>query len=434
MLGALGLIILNKIFGDPPAPPSLPGQPPAEPIVPRGSPNPPSSQPPQQTTKLTDALQSRPLRRGFDLPPAGETRFVPNELMLDIPATVPSAVLDRIAARHSMTRLESTRIRLTGRTLYRWRLDRGGSIRDMIRALSGERQIAGAQPIYFYRLSQSETLNSDQYSPLKINLLPAHRIATGNGVLIAVIDSTVDKLHPDLGDAIVDSFATDQSENKPDSHGTGMAGVIAAQHTMLGIAPGAKLLTVHAFSSSTTTAEGTTFNILRGLDWAAERGARIVNMSFAGPADPRLRDALREATKKGMTLIAAAGNAGPQSAPLYPAAYPNVIAVTATDSKDRVFSRANRGDHITVASPGVDILAPAPDGAYQLSTGTSVAAAQVSGVVALLIERNPKLTPRQVLQILTQSSKDLGPKGRDRDFGFGLVNALEAVTQAGPQH
>ena len=118
-------------------------------------------------------------------------------------------------------------------------------------------------------------------------------------------------------------------------------------------------------------------------------------------------------------LIAAAGNAGPKSPPLFPAADPNVIAVTATDTDDAIFSGAVRGDHIAVAAPGVDILAPAPDGTYQFTTGTSVASAEVSGVAALLIERNPSLTPADVRRILMATAKDLGPKGKDRDFGAG---------------
>jgi subtilisin family serine protease len=134
-----------------------------------------------------------------------------------------------------------------------------------------------------------------------------------------------------------------------------------------------------------------------------------------------------------MVLIAAAGNAGPKSPPLYPGADKNVmIAVTATDSNDAVFTGANRGDHIAVAAPGVDILAPAPDGTYQFTTGTSMATAEVSGVVALLLERNPALTPADVRRILMSTAKDLGPKGKDRDFGAGLVDALKAVNAAKP--
>jgi subtilisin family serine protease len=156
-------------------------------------------------------------------------------------------------------------------------------------------------------------------------------------------------------------------------------------------------------------------------------------MSFAGPSDPRLREALAKANKKGMVLVAAAGNAGPNSPPLFPAADPNVIAVTATNADDGLFAGANRGNYIAVAAPGVDIFAPAPDGAYQFTTGTSVAAAEVSGVAALLIERNPSLTPAEVRKILMDTAKDLGPKGRDRDFGAGLVNALKALTAVRPR-
>jgi subtilisin family serine protease len=107
-----------------------------------------------------------------------------------------------------------------------------------------------------------------------------------------------------------------------------------------------------------------------------------------------------------------------------------VIAVTATDIDDTLFSGANRGNYITVAAPGVDVLVPAPDGAYQFTTGTSVAAAEVSGVVALLLERNPSLTPAEVRRILIGTAKDLGPKGRDPGFGAGLVDALRALVAA----
>jgi subtilisin family serine protease len=150
-------------------------------------------------------------------------------------------------------------------------------------------------------------------------------------------------------------------------------------------------------------------------------------MSFAGPADPRLADILDRATKRGIVLVAAAGNAGPNSPPLFPAADKNVIAVTATDMEDRLYTGANRGNHIAVAAPGVDVLVPAPDGGYQFTTGTSVAAAHVSGVVALLLERNPKLTPAEVRRILTRTAKSLGPRDRT---GAGLVNAYQAVANA----
>jgi subtilisin family serine protease len=272
-------------------------------------------------------------------------------------------------------------------------------------------------------------VNGDQYAPEKLGLTEAHRLATGNRVLVAVIDSGVDATHPDLADAVVANLDA-ANDNAPHVHGTGMAGAIAAHRSMLGTAPRVGLLTVRAFSARPNSADGTTFNIIKGLDWAVERGARVVNMSFAGPSDPRLRDALARVARRGVVLVAAAGNAGPTSPPLFPAADPNVIAVTATDMDDKLFSGANRGNYIAVAAPGVDILAPSVGGTYQFTTGTSVASAEVSGVAAMLIERNPSLTPADVRRILTRTAKSLGPRGSEREYGSGLVDAYQAVASA----
>ena len=140
--------------------------------------------------------------------------------------------------------------------------------------------------------------------------------------------------------------------------------------------------------------------------------------------------ALKNAADKGVVLIGATGNAGPKSPPLWPGADPNVIAVTATDSADKLFRQANRGPYVSISAPGVEILAPAPEAAYQMSTGTSIATAHITGVVALMLERDPTLTPRDVREILEATAADLGPKGRDSQFGWGLVNpqrALQAV-------
>ncbi len=128
-------------------------------------------------------------------------------------------------------------------------------------------------------------------------------------------------------------------------------------------------------------------------------------------------------------LIAAAGNAGPKSPPLYPAADANVIAITATDSGDGLYNMANRGDYIVVGAPGVDILAAAPAGSYQVTTGTSIAAAHVSAVAALLIERKPTLKPGDVRALLPSSAQPLGVDAS----GAKLVDALRALLALGNQ-
>jgi Subtilase family len=422
-----GWAIWTQFFRDPPGggPATLPpSQPPITPVQ-ITPPAPPAG-------PIGPTVQA--LRNGFNLPAVGAA-CMPNHVILDIPSTVNQATLDAIALRHAMTRLESFTLRLTGRTLHLWRIDSSSTPTDMLRTFNSERLIAGGQcdHIYLPAQAESEPVNADQYAPQKLKLVDAHRLARGGRVLIAVIDSEVDATHPDIAGSIAGNFGASADDERPHSHGTGMAGAIVARRAMLGVAPEASLLTVRAFSSRANTVEGTTFNILKGLDWAAEKGARVVNMSFAGPSDPRLREALGKAYKKGMVLIAAAGNAGPNSPPLFPAADPNVIAVTATDSNDALFTGANRGNHIAVAAPGVDVLAPAPDGTYQFTTGTSVAAAEVSGAAALLIQRNPAITPAQVRKILMDTAKDLGPKGRDPQFGAGLIDVLRAVNAAKPR-
>jgi len=151
-------------------------------------------------------------------------------------------------------------------------------------------------------------------------------------------------------------------------------------------------------------------------------------MSFAGPSDPALGRILAAARQKGVVLVAAAGNAGPKSSPLWPAADPNVIAVTATDYDDRLFAMANRGSHVAIAAPGVDILVAAPGDGYKMESGTSFAAAFVSGVAALVLERKPQAGPDAVKKVLLSTARDLGPKGRDDQFGAGLMDAYQAVS------
>jgi subtilisin family serine protease len=198
----------------------------------------------------------------------------------------------------------------------------------------------------------------------------------------------------------------------------------------MGSAPEVRILAIRAFGASASGAQSTSYVILKGLDYAALHGAQIVNMSFAGPKDSLIERAVAATAARGIVLIAAAGNAGAKSPPLYPAANPNVIAVSGTDAQEKLFSASNRGNHIALAAPGADIFLPAPDGKYQMTSGTSFSAALVSGIAALLLERNPALKPKDVRTILTSTARDLGAPGRDDLFGAGQADAFAAVTAA----
>jgi subtilisin family serine protease len=196
----------------------------------------------------------------------------------------------------------------------------------------------------------------------------------------------------------------------------------------MGSAPAAQILAIRAFGASAKGAASTSYVILKGLDFAAAHGAQVVNMSFAGPKDTLVERGLAALAARNILMIAAAGNAGARSPPLYPGASPNVIAVSATDAQDKLFAASNRGAYVALAAPGADIFLPAPDGKYQIASGTSFSAAYVSGLAALILERNPELKPQEVRAILTKTARDLGPPGPDDQFGAGEADAFAAVS------
>jgi hypothetical protein len=376
--------------------------------------------------------------RYFYLPPVGETRVVNNEAVLQLPCDVAQDALAAATRAVRVTVLSSQCLGASNIAVYRVQLGNGRTLGATLNGLAAHKFVVAAQANYVFRADQDPAGKGttaregvpEQYIVDKLNLTEVHRLVRGTNIPIAVIDSQIDAMHPDLAGVIAGSYDAAGTQEQPHAHGTGMAGAIGSHQKLIGVAPGAQITAIRAFSSKASTAESTTFNILKGLDYAMSNNVRIVNMSFAGPNDPSLERALKTASDKGLILIAAAGNAGPKSPPLYPAANPNVIAVTATDENNKVFSGANRGKHVAIAAPGVDILVPAPEGTYQLTTGTSVATAHISGVVALLLERNPKLTAADVRRILTQSAKKLGPPN---DYGAGLVDPGKALELATPK-
>ncbi len=374
------------------------------------------------------------------VPPAGERRFVPNEVVVGLASNISPQALGELAQRHGLTALESRDVALVGTTYHRWRFSDGRSVSDVIRALEADGVVRHAQPNYRFTLAQvpapvagAEPAADAQYASAKLHLSEAHRFATGEKVLVAVIDSAIDTTHPEIIDAVADRFDAIAPVGAANPHGTGMAGAIVARARLMGAAPNVRLLAVRAFNGEGDKSEATTLSLLTGIDWAVRRGARIINMSFAGPNDPDIARGLAAVKQKGVVLIAAAGNAGPKSPPLYPAADKNVIAVTAVDADNRLLSAAVRGKHIAIAAPGVDVLVPSPGRTYQLTTGTSVAAAEISGIAALLVELKPSITPDEVRKVLQSTAFDLGPKGPDDQFGAGLADAERAVMALAPE-
>ena len=394
----------------------------------------------------------RNTNRGINIPPHDEQRFVPNEVVLEFNATLSPAAITRLTARHRLLSLEQQNFPLTNTTYLRARITDGRSVRTVLRQLGREVDLRSGQPNYLYRLSQQSPAEAPaatpanaaladappegdpaQYALAKMHLPEAHRLTRGETILVAVIDSGVDAGHPELQGAIAETFDALGKMEKPHPHGTAIVGAIVAHAKLMGIAPSARILAIRAFGVAGTSAEATSYAILKGLDYAAGQGARVVNMSFAGPSDPALSLHLASAHERGIVLVAASGNFGPTSPPQYPAADPNVIAVTATDANDGLFKAANRGNHIAIAAPGVGILLPAPNADYQVTSGTSFAAAHISGIVALLLAKQPSLSPEAIRQILVSTATDLGPAGKDEQFGAGLADAYRALQALDPQ-
>jgi hypothetical protein len=369
------------------------------------------------------------LRPRTALASSNEKRFVPDQVMFTVKGS--PDVADAIGQRHHLIRLYSSPTALVGGTMNCYRIADRRSVPDVVADLESDRQITWAQPNYIYKLDGVETapqsLAGAQYALTKMHLDEAHRVTEGDKTLVAIIDSGIDESHPDIAGAVIDRFDALGGEIKSQTHGTAMAGAISAHGALVGAAPHANILAIRAFDGNATRdAGGTTVHIVKALNWAYEHHAQVVNMSFAGAYDPLLAQAISSAHQRGMIIVAAAGNEGPNAAPAYPASDSNVIAVTATDRDDKLFSAANHGAYISLAAPGTEILSAAPSNSYQFSSGTSIAAAEISGVIALLLAEKPDLTDNTVRQILKETAHNLHGSSPE-EFGAGLGDAEKAV-------
>jgi subtilisin family serine protease len=360
------------------------------------------------------------------------SRTVANEIVAEIDGALSDAQADELARRHGLTRLESRNFPLVGATIGLFRIDGPRTFEAASRDFGSDNAVRAFQPNFRYLLQDqsAELTEGDpaQYANAKLRLPQAHTLAHGANVTVAVIDSGIDLKHPEFADAMMVPFDALGSKEGPHVHGTGVAGAIVSHARLMGSAPAARILAIRAFGAAPKGAESTSYVILKALDYAAAHGAQIVNMSFAGPKDTLIERSLAALAAKNIVLVAAAGNAGPKSPPLYPAANTNVIAVSATDAQDKLFAASNRGSYIAIAAPGVEIFLPAPDEKYQMSSGTSFSAAYISGLAALMLERNPALKPDQLRAILLKTARDLGPPGPDDQFGAGEADAFAAVS------
>lgn len=350
-----------------------------------------------------------------------------------------------------------------------------GNLEAALQALKNDPSVVYAEPNY--RLSiptlqdevkaEAITPNPEsnfkgEYGPKLIQSLEANAKTDGKGQIIAVVDTGVDLTHPELRDRLVPgkNFVTqvetegddgttqlvDVKDNGPmddNGHGTHVAGIIAAgenQQGMTGIAPRVRIMPVKTLSYNES---GFSSDVANGVIWAADHGARVINMSLGAYGGSKaLEKAVAYALSKGVAVVAAMGNDRDDpdrnygQSPSYPAALPGVIAVGATDAADQSAYFSNAGRWISVSAPGDSIYSTTPTYVvpgghvsqdYDYMSGTSMATPVVTGVIALMLSLTPNLSPAQVKTRLEQTADDVGVPGFDTATGRGRVNPFRAL-------
>ncbi|BCJ38209.1 hypothetical protein Athai_57120 [Actinocatenispora thailandica] len=316
------------------------------------------------------------------------------------------------------------------------RVDRrtGGWARRARWALTGA--TAAGLALLMPATASATPIRQQQWYVDALQIPKAQNITRGGGVVVAVIDGKIDGSNPDLSGQLVSGTAIGGGSTSS-THGTGVAGVIAARggglHHVVGVAPGAKIMPVELpdkFSDK---------EIATGIRYAVDHGAQVINISSGGVYDTPPSDevsAVDYALSKNVVVVAAAGNTGEgMSAVASPAAIPGVVAVSGADKASNFWSGSVSGKQVVIAAPAVDIVSTgSTDGnsEYQSADGTSMAAPIVAGTVALIRAKYPKLDAANVINRLVETAKDQGDPGRDNYFGYGTVRPVDALTKDVP--
>tara|TARA_R110002096_G_scaffold124052_6_gene268311 strand:+ start:891 stop:2234 length:1344 start_codon:yes stop_codon:yes gene_type:complete len=243
--------------------------------------------------------------------------------------------------------------------------------------------------------------------------------AGGDRLRVGIIDSAVQVEHRALAGVRVTSrdFAINDGL-RPQTHGTAVASLVAkSARDNVDILAASVFFQVEGYGPGATS-EG----LLAALDWLAGENVDVINMSLAGPGNKLLEQGIAHIGASGPVIVAAVGNNGPSSEPLFPAAYEATIGITAVDRDRRIFRYANRGDYVDFAALGVDVkVADSTTGGWRIESGTSMAAPRVAVIVAQIV-KNSAAERAAVSSWLVASAKDLGKRGFDTVFGHGLVS------------
>ena len=320
-------------------------------------------------------------------------------------------------------------LQATDVAVVRFRVPRGVRLeaaRTEIGALSG----ATADFNHFYRPQQQGCSGPVCRAHRLVGWPPGTALRCGATATIGMIDTGINIEHAALADRDIEiiSLRDGKRQSPGRQHGTAVAALLvgAPGSRAPGLLPDAKLIAVDAFHRGGRSDDRIdAYDLVRSIDALLARDVPVINLSLAGPANAIVKPSVDRALARGVTVVAAAGNVGPDAPPAYPAAYDGVIAVTAVDLRLRVYRRAGRGRHIDFAAPGVGVWTAASVRGRRPKTGTSFAAPFVSAAAAVLSARQPGTGDRDRIRVLTASARDLGPAGHDPIFGWGLLQAAD---------
>ena len=332
---------------------------------------------------------------------------------------------------------------------------------DALTLIQGRPEVSAAcRDGYRYAFQQPGTAFGGQpWASIAVGLAQAWDLgASGAGIKVAFLDTGVNSTHPPIRGHIVSGmdfvdlgstpppfnwrWAGDfkQPDAQPDDdvgHGTKMAGLIGGD--VVGMAPNCELLPVRVLarmehqSDGRVTGYGSISDVIRGIDWAVSQGASILNMSFGFPTSTWAeREAVKRAFRKNCLLVGAIGNSGASGALQFPAAFSEVLSVGSVDVDLAVSAFSQRGDHLDLVAPGGKVSTVDSNGNREEVSGTSCAAAIVSGIAALVRSVRPNLTVARVIEVLCRSANRANRPGPfpSRDCGFGLIHAGAAVSAA----
>jgi len=405
-------------------------------------------------------LRSVDDRPGFR---ARAERYAPGQVMVKFKPSLREPLLEATSKAYGLEKLDKIPVL----EIYKYRVPESLTVEETVHALRQNPDVEYAEPNYTAHLAATpnDTYFKVQYalsntgqkigstgpagtSGDDIKATTAWEETKGSAdITIAIVDTGVDLLHPDLKAKIKSSgrdFVNNDNDATDDNgHGTMVAGIAAADTNnnagIAGVAWNCKILPVKVIDA---TGNGFYDEIVAGIRWAVDNGAAVINMSIGGEdAADIMREAVKYAHDKGVVVCAAAGNNG--GSVLYPAAYDAyVLAAAATDYNDARPSWSNPGPQVDVAAPGVRIACPVPtwfwaanggssrDEPYAFADGTSMSSPHVAGLAALILDLKPSLSADNVMDVIRYSSDDVNSsskRGKDDDIGYGRINMAKAL-------